>query len=219
MNKKYARIDWTQLKPQPVIGVDEVGRGCLAGPVFSSAVLYLPKKHSPVSMSLLAQDLPDSKQLSPEKRISLSQTIRSQHVHAIGTSSVPEIEDLNIGQASLLSMKRAVMECYAKWQGKLVGQKVHILVDGNSLISNLPAYFHQTAFIKGDQRLSPIAAASIVAKVARDEWISHQDPKYPQYGFARHKGYATPQHIQALSQYGPCPLHRKTFRLNYTGGT
>ena len=242
MINKYARIDWTKLKPQPVIGVDEAGRGCLAGPVFSSAVLFLPKKAGKGIAFRLAssynKDLKlknsnktsiklylDSKQISPEKRKKLAVTIKHQHICAVGIGSVEEIEKLNILQASLLSMKRAVMECYSRWQflkGKTLEDSrlatpVHILVDGNFLIPNLPSYFHQTAFIKGDQRLSPIASASIIAKVTRDNWISRQDSKYPQYGFARHKGYGTLQHRQALARYGPCSLHRKTFRLNPTG--
>ncbi|MDE0518604.1 MAG: hypothetical protein OXH36_03485 [Bdellovibrionales bacterium] len=87
----------------------------------------------------------------------------------------------------------------------------HVLVDGSFLIPELPYSFHQTTFIKGDQRLSPISAASIIAKVKRDEWITKQDKRYPQYGFSSHKGYATILHRKAIAQYGPCPLHRKHF--------
>ena len=287
---KYARIDWTKLKPQPVIGVDEVGRGCLAGPVFAGAVLFInrsgwqtpegcPEKNPQKGHTLLfprngqpiprpqsqfglkistffsqkeEEHYPDSKQITPEERKKLAQIIMHRHIYAIGISSVEEIAKLNILQASLLAMNRAVIDCYAKWQallprdgsqghadgrdvakqplslhkqsqehagghewGDKLPRKTHILVDGNFLIPDLPSYFHQTAFIKGDQRLSPIASASIIAKVARDDWISRQDTKYPQYGFSRHKGYATLQHRQALIQHGPCPLHRKNFRLNY----
>ena len=241
---KYTRIDWTKLKPQPVIGVDEAGRGCLAGPVFASAVLFIPKTHMPTPMSSAnikkqmknqapfttgdesphktnpfthsetEEPYPDSKQISSKEREKLSQIIQSRHIWAVGLAHVEEIEQLNILKASLLSMKRAIMACWKKRQTLLApvgGQKPHILVDGNALIPDLPSYFHQTAFIKGDQRLSPIASASIIAKVTRDKWISQQAEKYPQYNFARHKGYATLQHKQAIAEYGPCPLHRKHF--------
>ena len=247
MIKKYNRIDWTKLKPQPVIGVDEAGRGCLAGPVFSSAVLFgqgsaleagqgsafkaSPSYKVDMKQANQAQNpnwesnkispnhYPDSKQIPPEERKKLATIIKNQHIYAVGLCSVKEIENLNILQASLLSMKRAVMACYSKAVSQIFppATPVHVLVDGNFLIPNLPSHFHQTAFIKGDQRLSPIASASIIAKVDRDKWISQQDSKYPQYGFAKHKGYGTVQHRKALAQYGPCPLHRKTFNLNLTG--
>ena len=214
MTTQYTRIDWTKLKPQPVIGVDEAGRGCLAGPVFSSAVLFLSegqdlvRSESPYKEK--AEDYPDSKQISHDERVKLARIIKNRHIYAVGISSVEEIEKLNILQASLLSMKRAVLKCYSKWQTSSA-REVHVLVDGNFLIHRLPNHFHQTTFVQGDQRLSPIASASIIAKVTRDDWISQQDLKYPQYGFSRHKGYATSQHKKALAQYGPCPLHRKGF--------
>ena len=189
---KYPPVDWKRFYPQPVIGVDEAGRGCLAGPVFSAAVILKSD-----------EKYPDSKQVSPEKRKELADRIMSKHLFAVGTADVNEIENFNILQAALLSMKRALLQ--------LPIQKGHVLVDGHFLIPNLSNAFHQTAFIKGDQRLSPIAAASIIAKVKRDEWISRQDKKYPQYGFSSHKGYATVQHRKAIAQYGPCPLHRKYF--------
>ena len=190
--KKYSPIDWKHFQPKPVIGVDEAGRGCLAGPVFSAAVI------------LKSDDkYPDSKQVSPKKRKELADSIMSKHIFAIGIADVNEIENFNILQAALLSMKKALLQ--------LPKQKGHVLVDGRFLIPDLPKFFHQTAFIKGDQRLSPIAAASIIAKIKRDEWISEQDKKYPQYGFSIHKGYATAQHRKAIVQYGPCPLHRRSF--------
>lgn len=189
---KYPSVNWKHFHPQPVIGVDEAGRGCLAGPVFSAAVI------------LKSDDkYPDSKQVSPERRKELADIIMNKHIFAIGTADVNEIEDLNILQAALLSMKKALLQ--------LPIQKGHVLVDGRSLIPDLPKFFRQTAFIKGDQRLSPIAAASIIAKVKRDEWISRQDKKYPQYGFSIHKGYPTAQHRKAIARHGPCPLHRRYF--------
>ena len=190
--KKYPPINWKIFQPQPIIGVDEAGRGCLAGPVFSAAVILKTDEY-----------YPDSKQVSPEKRKELAEIIINKHIYAIGTADVNEIEKLNILQATFLSMKKALLQ--------LPVQKGHVLVDGRLLIPELPKHFHQTAFIKGDQRLSPIAAASIIAKVKRDEWISKQDEKYPQYGFSVHKGYATSQHRKTIALHGPCPLHRKSF--------
>ena len=190
--KKYSVINWRNFHIQPVVGVDEAGRGCLAGPVFSAAVILKTD-----------EKYPDSKQISPEKREKLAEIIMNKHIYAVGVASVDEIERLNILQASLLSMKKALLQ--------LPIQKAHVLVDGRCLIPDLPGRFHQTAFVKGDQRLAPIAAASIIAKVKRDIWISEQDKKYPEYGFSTHKGYATAQHRMAIARYGPCPLHRKSF--------
>ena len=190
--RKYPSLDWTSFQPHPIVGVDEAGRGCLAGPVFSAAVILKTK-----------EIFPDSKQVLPKKRKKIAEHIMSNHIYAVGIADVNEIEKMNILQAALLSMKRAVL--------KLPVDIAHVLVDGRFLIPELPNKFRQTAFIKGDQRLSPIAAASIIAKVKRDEWISKQDKKYPEYGFSTHKGYATFQHKEAIKKYGPCPLHRKLF--------
>ncbi len=191
--EKYPPIDWKHFKPPPVIGVDEAGRGCLAGPVFSAAlILKTDDEH-----------YPDSKQVSPEKRKSLAEIIMSKHIYAVGRAEVEEIESLNILQASFLAMKRAVL--------KLPARAGHVLVDGKFTIPKLPKVFHQTAFVKGDRRLSPVAGAGIIAKVKRDEWMCEQSKKYPQYGFSSHKGYGTIQHRKAVAQHGPCPLHRRTF--------
>ena len=191
---KYPPINWKSFKPHPVIGVDEAGRGCLAGPVFSAAlILKTDDEH-----------YPDSKQLSPEKRKSLAEIIMNKHIYAVGRAEVEEIESLNILQASFLAMKRAILKLPIRTTS-------HVLVDGKFKIPNLPKIFCQTAFIKGDRRLSPIAGASIIAKVKRDEWICKQSNKYPEYGFSSHKGYGTPQHRKAIAKHGPCPLHRRSF--------
>ncbi len=179
--------------PHPVIGVDEVGRGCLAGPVFSAAVVL---KNEETLYS-------DSKTVSPEKRIKLAKHIMLHHIYGLGMASVEEIENTNILEATFLSMRRAILQ--------LPFSKGHVIVDGHLTIPHLPDQFHQTACIKGDSWASPIAASSLVAKVKRDEWISKQDEKYSEYGFSVHKGYATRQHKKAIIQHGPCPLHRKTF--------
>jgi len=190
MKKKYFK-DWEDFSPQPVIGVDEVGRGCLAGPVFSATVILKRKEY-----------YPDSKQVSFEKRQKLASAIMSEHIYSIGVAHVEEIESMNILQAAFLSMKRAL--------SRLPISKGYVLVDGIIPIPNLS--FPQTAVVKGDRIFSPIAAASIVAKVKRDEWISKMDQKYPQYGFSKHKGYGTNQHKEAILKHGPCPLHRKSFK-------
>jgi len=189
---KYPTIDTTQFNPSPVIGVDEAGRGCLAGPVFAGAIIL--KNNEPYY---------DSKSLSPEKRRALAGKIESESFYAIGVATVEEIEKINILQATLLAMKRAVLQ--------LPFDRGHIVVDGSFIIPGLHNGFHQTAIIKGDQKVFSISAASILAKVKRDEWMSSQDKNYPRYCFSKHKGYGTIQHRQAIQQYGPCPLHRKTF--------
>ena len=195
MAVQLPRIEWQQFHPQPVIGVDEVGRGCLAGPVFAAAVI-------------LNKDIayPDSKTISAKKREALATDIIKQGKYAIGTASVQEIDRINILQASLLAMKRAIL--------KLSILKGHVLVDGTFVIPGLPDSLKQTTFIKGDARAAPIAAASIIAKVTRDEWVCKQDKLYPQYGFASHKGYATLQHRKAIEKYGSCQLHRQSFIVN-----
>ena len=190
-NRQKDRKDWQGFSPLPVIGVDEAGRGCLAGPVFASAVILKDKTQ-----------YPDSKEVSPKLRETLALDIMKRHIWALGVANVKEIESLNILQAGLLAMKRAVL--------KLPVKAGHVLVDGCFKIPGLT--YSQTTVIKGDQIYSPISASSIIAKVKRDKWIALQDKRYPRYGFARHKGYPTVQHKKAIALYGPCPLHRRTFK-------
>jgi ribonuclease HII len=176
-----------------VAGVDEAGRGPLAGPVVASAVI-LP-------LQARIYDLNDSKQLSPSKRKALAIRIKKiSKAWAIGVSTVNEILELNIYHASLLAMKRA-----------LQGLKLlpgHVLVDGFAIPGlELP----QTPIVGGDAKSASIAAASILAKETRDELMELCHFLYPQYGFDRHKGYGTADHIRALRLYGPCPLHRADF--------
>ena len=179
-------------KPHPIIGVDEAGRGCLAGPVFASAVILQTN-----------DSYPDSKQVSPTQRKKLAKEIMHKHIATVGKADVEEIDKQNILQATFLAMKRALAQ--------LPKQTGHVLVDGHLTIPGLSPSFHQTAFVKGDRWFAPIAAASIIAKVKRDEWISQQDQHYPQYGFSDHKGYPTSEHRKNIALHGPCPLHRKTF--------
>ena len=180
--------------PGLVAGVDEAGRGPLAGPVVAAAVIL--DDQNPIA------GLADSKKLSAARREWLVDEIRAKALCcSIAQASVEEIEQLNILQATLLAMKRAV-------QGlRLTPKKV--LVDGNRLpVLSMMA----EAIVQGDALVPSISAASILAKVHRDRWCATMDLAYPQYGFSKHKGYGTAQHLAALQLHGACPEHRKTFR-------
>ncbi|MDD2554251.1 MAG: ribonuclease HII [Desulfotomaculaceae bacterium] len=178
----------------PVAGVDEAGRGPLAGPVVAAAVI-LPD-------SALLVNLNDSKKLAPTKREYLAGQIeRTALAWSIGVSSVEEIFSENIHQAGLKAMRRAV--------AGLAVKPAHVLVDGFK-IDRLA--YPQTPIIAGDGLSASIAAASILAKVIRDRLMNSYHKLYPQYGFDRHKGYGTAEHLQALSAYGPCPIHRTGYR-------
>ena len=177
-----------------ICGIDEVGRGPLAGPVVAAAVILDPVR--PIA------GLADSKKLSPNKRESLASLIRDQVLDwALGRAEIAEIDQLNILQASLLAMQRAV-EC-------LTLTPSHALVDGNKL-PKLPC--SAEAIIGGDAKEPCISAASIIAKVARDQEMVNMEQQYPGYGFAQHKGYPTRQHLAALSHLGVTPIHRRSFR-------
>ncbi len=174
-------------------GVDEAGRGPLAGPVMAAAVILDPRH--PI------KGLTDSKKLSESQRVNLFQQIRKYALAwSVARASVQEIDDINILQASLLAMQRAV-------------NALHIapelaLIDGNQCPAlSCPAL----AIVQGDVSQPAISAASIVAKVCRDRVMRMLDKKYPAYGFAGHKGYATPQHLAALEQLGPCRIHRQSY--------
>lgn len=186
-------IDWRNLSPQPVIGVDEVGRGCLAGPVYAAAVILNPNNE--------VLEYKDSKALSELRREELSKHIKTHHQFALAFATVDEINQLNILQASLLAMKRAVESLKIK-----VGL---VLVDGNQLIPNLG--LKQSTVIKGDQRVLPIAAASIVAKVERDRIMKELGAEHPEYNFEKHKGYGTKIHLDAIKTHGPTAHHRRFF--------
>jgi ribonuclease HII len=186
-------VDHLLFYPKPVIGVDEVGRGCLAGDVYAAAVILDQEK--------IPEGLKDSKKLSATRREELSALILRDHRVSIGIAEVAEIEELNILQASLLAMARAVEQLQVKG---------HILVDGIFPIPGMKG-FSQTTIIQGDSRALPVAAASIVAKVARDHEMQRLDQVFPQYGFAKHKGYSTLIHKNKIKLYGPCILHRRTF--------
>jgi ribonuclease HII len=192
--KDLPKIDWRDFSPAPVIGVDEVGRGCLAGPVYAAAVIFKSEE--------LSNLVTDSKLLSEERRSELAKQISQVHQVGIGSASVEEIDELNILQASLLAMKRAIEN--------LGVSSGHILVDGNQKIPGMTG-FHQTTIIKGDLRVAPISAASIVAKVTRDQLMKDLGVQYPVYGFDAHKGYSTVFHKKSIAENGPCIVHRKSF--------
>jgi len=177
-----------------IAGVDEVGRGPLAGNVFAAAVILDPAN----TISGLA----DSKILTASKRIDLFDQIQKKALaFALGKASVIEIDHLNILQASLLAMQRAVsaLELHPDF----------IYVDGN----HCPHWVYPCqAVVKGDSKIMAIAAASILAKVTRDNEMLELDLIYPGYGLAQHKGYPTQQHLLSLKNLGPCPIHRRSFR-------
>lgn len=185
-----------------VAGVDEAGRGPLAGPVVAAAVV-LPRE-------LSFAGIDDSKRLTAARREELFKLIRSEAV-AVGVGSVSEsvIDEINILRATFRAMRDAIAD--------LGVAPDHVLVDGNSIPElALP----QTAINRGDQKSTAIAAASIIAKVTRDRLMVEMDDQYPGYGFARHKGYGTPDHISALMRLGPCEIHRRSFHvvLDAAGG-
>lgn len=179
--------------PALTAGVDEAGRGPLAGPVVAAAVILDDAR--PI------KGLADSKRLSASARESLSLQIRA---HALccawGQASVQEIDEINILQATMLAMRRAVLGLRLK--------PTLVLIDGNR-IPTLPMLAQ--AIVKGDALVPAISAASIIAKVARDHWCRDIDAQYPQYGFAQHKGYGTALHLQALREHGACVEHRSSF--------
>jgi ribonuclease HII len=177
-----------------IAGVDEAGRGPLAGPVVAAAVM-LPQKPA-------IAGLKDSKRLTPEVRAALDEEIRAQALaFAIAELDARRIERLGILAASLKAMALAVRA--------LMPAPHMVLVDGRD---PLPLTYPQQPVIDGDDRCPSIAAASILAKVHRDRCMEAYHRRYPQYNFARHKGYATPEHLEALRCWGPCVLHRRTFR-------
>ena len=184
---------------QLVAGVDEVGRGALFGPVVAAAVI-LPASALP---QLALAGVKDSKQLSASRRLKLSQEIQRQAIDwKIGYATRAEIDQINILQASLLAMRRAIL--------KLKVKPDLCLVDGKQSLQELP--IPQQSMIKGDQRSLEIAAASVVAKVWRDDLVVRLATKYPDYDLAANKGYGTQRHRLALQQHGPSPQHRLSFR-------
>lgn len=176
-----------------VAGIDEAGRGPLAGPVVAAAVILDPGRR--------IRGLADSKLLTPERREELAILIRARSIAwATGQADVGEIDTINILHATMLAMCRAV--------AALPVPPEEALVDGN----RCPALTCRVrAIVKGDRDIAAISAASIIAKTTRDALLRELDKLYPIYGFAQHKGYGTPEHLAALERHGPCAVHRRTF--------
>ena len=186
-NEKYNEGD------KIICGVDEAGRGPLAGPVYAAAVI--------LEKGQTIEGVNDSKKLSEKKReLLFDKIINECKDYSIGTASEKEIDELNILQATFLAMKRAVDGLSVKPDCALV--------DGNQ-IPNLDC--DVTTVVKGDAKSESIAAASILAKVSRDRYMLEMAEKYPQYGFEKHKGYGTKLHYEMIEKYGICDIHRKTF--------
>ena len=176
-----------------IAGVDEVGRGSLIGPVYAAAVI--------LNKSIEKKILKDSKSLTKNKRENLSKYIKKNSIWAVGKASVKEIEKINILQASLLAMKRAIK--------KLKKKPLLILIDGNKLpeIKN----YNLKSIIKGDKKIPSISAASIIAKVTRDKMITNLAKKFRGYYWDQNYGYGTKQHLKAIKNFGITKEHRKTF--------
>jgi len=190
-------INITGYPAQAIGGIDEAGRGPLAGPVVAAIVVLLPGQR--------IDGVRDSKQLTPRRRTMLAEEIKS-HAAAwsIAGADVTEIDERNILHATMLAMRRAVeqLRCLPD----------ELRIDGNRA-PELPGYHGRTTTMVGGDRICPaISAASILAKVARDDMMLRLDHIFPKYGFAMHKGYPTARHRQALLQYGPCSAHRRSFR-------
>lgn len=179
---------------EPIAGLDEAGRGSLAGPVVAAAVIF--------PQTVFIPEVRDSKMLSPKDRRTAERLIREKAISiAVGVVWPDEIDRINILKASLKAMAMAV-------DGLDIRPRI-LLIDGNQ---DIPHDLPQKTIVMGDRLSFTIAAASIIAKVYRDSIMNELSLRYPQYNFAAHKGYPTSHHLAALKQFGPCPIHRKTFK-------
>jgi len=181
-------------KINKIAGVDEVGRGCLAGPVFAAAVI--------LNSNIDTKDIKDSKKITFQKRISISNYIKKNSIYAIGTASVEEINKINILNASLLSMKRALE--------KLNPKPGVAYIDG--LFAPKKLKIKCKTFVKGDEKIISISAASIIAKVARDLFMIKLSKKFPNYCWNKNFGYGTADHLYGLKKHGITKHHRKKFK-------
>ena len=182
----------------PLIGIDEVGRGCLAGPVFAAAVCF--KSTTDI------KKYQDSKSIQSSDRNKLSESIMRHHHYAIGVASVAEIDQYNILQATFMAMRRAVQKLAAGMEMTTAT----LLIDGRDKIPNFECY-RQQPIIEGDNKVRLISAASIVAKVARDNFMIQLAGKFKNYEFEKHKGYGTKLHRERIQKFGPSEWHRQTF--------
>lgn len=193
------------------IGIDEAGRGPLAGSVVAAAVLFKSADFQiPEGREKEFNLIRDSKKLSPKQRETAFALVQEFFHVGVGIVSAETIDRVNILQATFLAMKSALseLERVAGLRGK--ESSLVLLIDGNQELPNVS--LKQETIVEGDGKVKSIAAASIIAKVTRDRLIILADHEYPAYGFARHKGYGTKEHMDALRKYGPTPIHRKSFR-------
>jgi len=224
MTKTIATFDWEKKLLAEgyayVLGTDEAGRGPLAGPVVAAAaiaknfkfeILNLESNPNEQMLNDKTWDLVrDSKTLSEKQREKVFDFIHENFYVGVGLCDHRTIDEINILEASFLAMKKAVTDLKTKFRQELPNFDNNIiLVDGNKKIPNLSLF--QQAVIGGDRIVKSIAAASIIAKVARDRIMLEADAEYPEYGFAKHKGYGTKRHMEMLEKYGPCEIHRRTF--------
>jgi len=189
-----------------VVGLDEAGRGPLAGPVVA-AVVMIKNNRQEISKKSITLGVRDSKKITPKKREELYKilTSHSQIEWATGRASEKVVDRINVLEATKLAMKRAVKNL----ERKIKKQADFLILDGRI---KLDLDISQKSIIKADNRVFSCAAASIIAKVRRDRLMKRHDKKYPQYGFISHKGYGTKKHMAALSGLGPCKIHRKSFK-------
>lgn len=192
INLEIERLIW-QENIQFIAGIDEAGRGPLAGPVAAAAVIFNPYDH--------IEEVRDSKKLTSARREEMYELITGQALtFGIGMVDNTEIDRINIRRATFKAMRMAI--------GSLTTNPQYLLIDGEELPDKL---YRQEAVIEGDNRSFTIAAASILAKVTRDRLMLEYHQQYPQYGFDRHKGYGTEFHRKMIKKYGPCPIHRRSF--------
>lgn len=196
-----------------MIGVDEVGRGCLAGPVVACAAILPDLSYKANALAEL-DDLNDSKMLKQSVREALDASLQRHSLFAIGVSTVEEIDEINILQASLLAMRRAIDGLMAAHAALIEPHEdLLVLIDGNKSLADLPARYRQTTVVKGDATSASIASASIIAKVYRDRLMARLSEDHPHYGWERNKGYGSKTHRDAIAVHGITQWHRKSFRL------
>lgn len=195
----------------PIVGIDEAGRGPLAGPVVAAAVCYRePDFAVPEEDFKRFSFIRDSKKLSPKKRAEVYELIRERFFCGVGIASPETIDRMNILQATFLAMKAALSDLEQALRAAGRSRECHLLVDGSLELPNHTG--PQTAVVGGDGSVRTIAAASIIAKVTRDRLFEDFEREFPGYGFAKHKGYGTKEHMDALRRLGPCAIHRRSFK-------
>ena len=208
--EKKAFLDGAHL----IIGVDEAGRGPLAGPVVAAAVMLRPLPLKRFSLPRYRERVDDSKKVSPTQRERSFSEISKKSLVGVGLKDHRFIDRRNIRRAALAAMSQAVLNLIKEFcrlnnkKEREIRKGVCVLVDGN-MKPDIP--YRTVSIVKGDSRSLSVAAASIIAKVTRDRIMQSYDKRYPLYGFSRHKGYGTRFHLEAIQKYGPCPIHRRSF--------